>query len=331
MNKLLIGLITIALLITACGDGGEAGPQKQVNPFISGNAALNMYLQEGLPPPEVYDQNTFPFSVGLVVENVGEHDILADDFFQVRLENLQASLFGVDLAANPDAFVIDRDNALLGQKKNPLDGTTVPGQIDHMIFEDLNYQTTMQGMQAFPFRVKACYDYENNAVALLCFKERTIENAQDVGLCTLNGDKIVYNSAGPIHVTAVRQNSMGSPYVISTTLVFEHVGTGEFFNPNVPTTEDDPCNADVTNPNKYYVDVELNMQGDATIDCTRLEHGNSGSLKFYQGAPQTLTCKITGADEGTPIYQAALDIKMNYRYSEFIEDQFMVRHVPIAN
>lgn len=319
MKKGILLLVLVA--IAACTGGQTAGPDIGT-PFIGGNAGLNLYLQNGLPPPTVFDGGTHPFAIGVVMENIGEADVgvgTINPFFQLRLEGLLPANFGITDAD----LVQDIDILLRGAQKN-FDGTILPGEIFNSVYQPLNFQPNLQGNQVHPFRIVACYDYTNFATGMLCMKDDILENIQDSTICTLTGPKPIANSGGPLHVTELIQNPMDANK-LQVNLKIEHVGTGEFYG----REDGETCNPSVRNLNKYEVEMTVNTDDpNANIICYRLGGGNSGLLTMYQGAAQIVTCIIEGSQSSARVYQEALNVKLAYRYGEFIEDRFIVQAVP---
>lgn len=316
------GILLVLLVTIAACAGGQPVQQSMEAPFIGGNAGLNLYLQNGLPPPTVFDSGSDAFAIGVVLENIGETDIgpgTDNPFLQLRLEGLLPSNFGLT-----DADLIQNVGIpLLGAKKN-FDGTVLPGQIHNAIYTPLSFQPDLQGNQVHPYRIVACYDYANFATTTLCMKNDTLETVQDSTLCTLTGPKPVANSGGPIHVTEVVQNPM-APNKVQVSLKVEHVGTGEFYG----REDGEECNPSVRNANKYELEMTLNTDDDnALITCYRLGEGNSGTLTLFSGAPQVVTCVIEGSSSSARVYQQSLNVELDYRYGEFIEDQFIVQAIP---
>jgi len=71
MNTKFVYLAIMLVFVAACTSGENQGNNIE-DPFIGGNAALNMFLQNGVPPPTVFDGGSNPFAIGLVMENIGE-------------------------------------------------------------------------------------------------------------------------------------------------------------------------------------------------------------------------------------------------------------------
>lgn len=318
-NYAFAALIVSLLLLAGCGGGGQENTL--VDPFIGGNIAINTYLQNGAPPPTVYDGGKFPFAVNVVVENVGEADIgqgTENPYMTARLEGINPVNFGVtDAALNK--VLQERIN---GAHKN-FDGTILGGMVTNFVFEGLNFQSRLQGNDLVTLRGTICYDYSNTATSQLCFKDDIIENVQDATLCSLTGERPVHNSGGPVHITHVIQNPLG-PNRVQVNFVLEHVGPGEFYGRD----SNENCNPSVRNTNKYKIDVLVDVQDPgATIQCYRLNNADRGTVVLYNGAPQTITCTIQGSSTQR-IYTDTMVIKTFYRYGQFIEQPIVIQAVP---
>lgn len=322
MNKLALAVLLCASLVLAgCTAEGQA-PNSIVDPFIGGNVGLNLYLQNGAPPPQVFDGGKFPFAVNIVVENVGESDIgpgTRNPYVSARLEGINPNTFGLT-AADLEQDLME---PIRGARKN-FDGTIIGGLIANFVFEGLNFQGKLQGNDLLTIRGTVCYDYENIATTQVCFKDDIIENVQDSTLCTLTGEKLVHNSGGPVHVTQVIQNPLGENRV-QVNFVIEHVGPGEFYG----RAADESCNPSVRNTNKFRADVTVEMEDDsAIVQCYRFSSSNAGTITLYNGAPQTITCTIEGASPGSRVYTDTMTIVSKYRYGQFIEQPIVIQSLP---
>jgi hypothetical protein len=318
----LLPLIALSLIVLAgCGTGGQTG--QLTDPFIGGNIALNLYLQNGAPPPQVYDGGKTPFAANIVIENVGEADIgpgTDNPYVTTRIEGILPSLFGVTDADLSQTL----QERVSGAHKN-FDGTILGGQPANFVFDRLNFQGKLQGNQPFTLRGTVCYDYSNLATTTLCLKNDILENVQDSTICTLTGQKLIYNSGGPLQVTNVVQNPLSSNKVQFNFMV-EHVGPGEFYG----RSDSESCNPSVRNTNKYVVDIEVTSQDtSSTVTCYRLNNGASGRVTMYNGQPQQLSCTITRSTAtNARVYEVPVTIKTKYRYGQFIEQAILVQSVP---
>ena len=320
--KLHIAIMLVAVLLLGCaGTGGTTNTI--TDPFIGGNIAVNLYLQNGAPPPQIYDGGKFPFGVNIVVENVGESDIgpnTDNPYVTTRLEGLLPANFGV--TDNDLKLVLaERVN---GAHKN-FDGTILGGQVTNFVFPQLNFQGRLQGNDMVTMRGVFCYDYSNIATTQICMKDDILENVQDSTLCSLTGEKKVHNSGGPIHITNVVQNPL-SANKIQMNFIVAHVGPGEFYG----RTAEENCNPSVRNTNKYVVELEVtpSQNSGSVVECYRLGNANKGTVTLYSGAPQTISCTVTHADTNARVYTDIVTIKSRYRYGQFIEQPIVIQAVP---
>jgi len=325
-NKVLIILTAIIalFLVTSCAPGKEEVNLAQ--PYVGGTVGLNTYLIEGMPPAMIQDAGISRFAVGVALENMGEADVgpgTDNPFVMVRLEGINPEQFGVTDADIQKVL----DSPLRGARRN-FDGTIFPGELTTVSFEPLNYLPDIHGNTQFTIRADVCYDYETLSTTMICIKDDVLENIQDTSICSLTGEKLPQNSGGPLHITSVVENPMAENKV-QVNFVIEHVGIGEFFG-RPEAGEEEKCDFSVRNFNKYYVDVEVEPLSDSgmTISCSRFGGSNKGRVKLYQGAPTTISCTIerTRPSAGR-VYQDLLNIKLRYRYGQFIETPIIVQDV----
>lgn len=316
---ILIGL----LLLSSCQTQKKSDKLDITQAFIGGNVGLNVFLLEGLPPPVVYDKATYPFGVGVTIENVGEADVgpgTPNPFVRVRLEGINPTEFGTT-----DAQVVQDLAVPLRSAKRNFDGTILPGEVTTAVFQPLNYLPDLRGNQEFTIRADTCYDYTNLATAKVCIKDEVLENIQDDSICSLVGEKNPQNSGGPVHITSLVENPLADNK-IQISFVVEHIGKGEFFgrDPN------EICDFSVRNFNKFFVDVVIRPLAapDLLVTCTRFGGTNQGRLKLFQGAPATIQCVIERIGPSKRrIYQEVMEIELRYRYGQFIETPVLVQDV----
>lgn len=320
MNKYFVPVAFAMLLLAGCADNNQQN--SIVDPFIGGNNGLNLFLQNGAPPPQVFDGGKFPFAVNVVVENVGETDIgpgTQNPYVTARIEGINPTGFGVTSAQLHQVL----NEPIRGARKN-FDGTIIGGLVANFVFEGLNYQGKLQGNDLITLRGTVCYDYENYATTQVCFKNDIIENVQDSTICTLTGEKLVHNSGGPLHVGQVIQNPLGQNK-IQVNFVLQHVGPGEFYG----RTAEEDCNPSVRNTNKFKIDVDVTVDDPNTVvQCYRLNNAGSGRITLYNNAPQTITCTIVGGSAESRVYTDNLKIRLRYRYGQFIEQPLVVQALP---
>jgi len=314
--------ITATLLITGCPNP-DTGPDL-AQTYIGGTVGLNAYLIEGMPPPMIHDSGTFPFGVGVALENQGEADVgpgTDNPYVMVRLEGINPEQFGTTDSAVRKVL----DMTVRGARRN-FDGSMFPGEITTVSFEPLVYGPDIHGNTQFTIRADICYDYETYSTSTICIKDDVLENIQDTSICSLSGEKFPQNSGGPLQITSVVENPMAENKV-QVNFVIEHVGIGEFFG----REDGEICDFSVRNFNKYYVDIEVEPLSDSgmTITCSRFPGGgNQGRIKLYQGAPTTVSCTLerTRPSAGR-VFQDLLNIRLRYRYGQFIETPIIIQDV----
>ena len=242
----------------------------------------------------------------------------------IRLEGINPEQFGTTDADVKKVIT----SPLAGAKRN-FDGTIFPGEITTATFEPLNYMPDLRGNSQFTIRADVCYDYETIASTTICLKDDVLENIQDTSICALSGEKNPQNSGGPLHISSVIENPMAKDK-IQINFVIEHVGLGEFFGRPTGDDNSEICDFSVRNTNKYYVDVTVDPLQDSgmTVACSRFGGTNQGRIKLYQGAPTTISCTIQRTRASAQrIWQEPLNIKLSYRYGQFIETPILIQDV----
>jgi hypothetical protein len=329
-NFLIILLIVFsAFLISACDNSVKDPRADLTKAFIGGSEGLTPAILEGMPPGLIHDDNSFPFGVGVSIENTGETDVgpgTNNPFVMVRLEGISPDQF----STTDDEIRKVLDVPLRGAERH-FDGTIFPGEITTAIFEPLIFYPNIRGNTERTIRAVLCYDYETLSTTSICIKDDVLENIQDETLCSLQGEKLPQNSGAPLQVTSVVQNPMAENK-IQVSFVIEHVGIGEFFGRPTSGQQDtsEICDFSVRNLNKYNVDVIVEPLSDSgmVISCSRFNGGSSGRIKLYQGAPTTVRCTIerTRASAGR-VFEDLLNVKLLYRYGQFIETPIIIQDV----
>jgi len=321
MKKLLIFTILASLLLlSSCAQIDSEGVDL-TQPFIGGTIGLNAYLLEGLPPPIIQDNSQSTFSIAVVLENQGEADVGVPDnpFVQVTLVGINPQQWSLTDADTVKVLA----QPLRGARKN-FDGTILPGELTTVAFENMMFISNIRGNVQYTLRADICYDYTTVTSSVICIKDDVLENIQDSSLCTLTGEKGARNSGGPLQVTSIVQNPLGQNR-IQVNFVIEHVGFGEFYG----RVDGETCNPSPSNFNKHQVQVILQPLSDPSISitCSRFGGTNQGTIKLFQGAPQTISCTLTTDPDRGRIFQDLLEIELRYRYGQFIETPILVQDV----
>ncbi|MFH1917131.1 MAG: hypothetical protein ABIJ21_07765 [Nanoarchaeota archaeon] len=327
MKYPLLILVLIGLVVTACQDGQQVMTN---NPFIGGAEGLSMDFADGAPPDEIYDSGQFPFSVNVVVENVGENTVLAEEAF-VRLIGINPSTFNVTPA---DMHMYLDDNLRSAAKL--IDGSSVPGDITTFVIPPddppLLYKPNLLGTDEIILRAELCYKYMTKSTTQICIKDQTLDTLNNDKICSVNEMKYPQNWGAPIHISEVREFPQGKNN-IGITFKIEHVGTGLFFDKNdFAKGYDLACDDSITNPNENRLWVKVHFGGESDppqITCPLLKKGSPpyGDIVMFQGQPREITCTIKGDKDGRKIYQGLLSIDLEYTYLNYIEKPVIVRDV----
>lgn len=334
MKAQTIALVFAVVLFTAACQAPE-GPDLG-SPFIGGDKALNLYLQEGMPPAVIYDKSGMPFAIGVAIQNVGEANVgkgTENPNVIFKVEGVNPAQFGLDEVGTVRTL---KDESLDGAKKN-FDGTIFPGGMTTVVYDALEFKPDLRGNNEYTLRVDTCYDYTTYTSTPICIKDQALELVTDSTICTLTGEKFPRNSGGPIHISSLIENPMKDGKV-QVSFTVEHVGTGEFFRRPLPSntlselvvaTNGYPCDHRVTNSNKYDVYVEIKPLDGMDVVCPRFgEKKTEGYVKLYQGQPSVVVCTITPKEAGkSRVYEDILSVNLWYMYSEFIETPMLVQDV----
>lgn len=313
-------IVVVAVLLAACSGGGKDKPNAD-SPYVGGDRGLSMSFVTGAPPPEVYDNNQFPFDIAVKLSNDGEADVRPEDGY--------VQIIGI----NPADFGTTQENlkkpipAYLKRSRKNFEGSVLLGDIAIAEFPQLKYIPNVVGNFNGPIiRANACYNYATRASSKICVKPDLLSNIDNQEICALSGNKIVSNSGGPIHITSVNQNPLGSSK-IQVQFVIEHTGGANerFFKP------DTDCLDRPTNPDRDVVFVEvLSDVAGATAQCSGFNGasaaGNSGFVKLFDGAPRTIICSYDIANVNSE-FEELLEIGVRYRYYQYIETPVLVRDV----
>lgn len=319
-NILIIGFVLASMMILAgCGAGNEVGPSR--TPFVGGANGLVMSFVEGAPPAEVFDDGQFPFSINVRIENLGEHDVEPSDGY-IEITGIEAQEFN----KQPGDLRQDIPYRIGKVTKTP-QGTIIIGDTIIAEFNELNFMRNIRGnWDGARIRANLCYNYETEATTAVCLKRDMLTNIDTREICSLSGQKQVFNSGAPIQVTKVTQAPLGSDK-IQVQFEVSHVGSqhDRFYK------LDTDCDDRTTNldKNKVYINVETDINGNYA-QCSGLEGGQSGSnegfITLHGGSPRIVICtyevgEISGA------FERQINVKLGYRYYQFIERNLLIKDV----
>jgi hypothetical protein len=327
MKKILFALLAFSLLLFGC-TGGDSKVPERTNPFVGGIQAFSMEFVNGMPPEYIFDNGGYDFGIGLRLKNTGEYDISASEGY-IEIIGINPKDFG---KSNQNDLKKILPNDISGAKKN-FDGTILAGGETIVEFGDLKYLPNLNGNTGVKIRANLCFDYTTMTSTQICVKKDLLSNKEaEAEICQLSGDKIPKNSGGPIHITKVTENPMGSDK-IQISFIIQHVGThpGAIF---FKYTEDE-CDTSITNTNKYKVHIDITSDVDGKKpSCNGLEDaadGNSeGFITLFDGQPRTVTCQIDTSSVDS-VYEDLLEINLKYKYMMAIEKPLEIKDVSTDN
>lgn len=321
MRKYTIVLIVLlGVLVSACSGDGKDKPSPD-NPYVGGDRGLVMGFVTGAPPPEVYDDNQFPFDIAVKISNEGETDVRPEDGY-MEIVGINPADFGTTQAGLKKPLP-----AYMKRSRKNFEGTVLLGDIAILEFPQLKYVPDVVGNFNGPIvRANICYNYATRASSKVCVKPDLLSNIDNQEICALSGNKVVSNSGGPIHITSVKQEPLGSSK-IQVQFVIEHVGGADerFFKP------DTDCLDRPTNPDRDTVFVEvLSDVAGVIAQCSGFNGvttaGNAGFVKLFDGAPRTIICSFDIAQVNSE-FEELFEVGVRYRYYQYIETPILVRDV----
>jgi len=332
---LIITLFSELLFFTSCSCSvrqSEPLPL-EVGGFVGGTTGLAINVMDGAPPSVIQDAGLTPFSVIVALENAGETDVgLGTDnpLVFARLAGIMYPNFGLT-----EQTAVKTLDARLASAKRNFDDTIMPGEINYIGFDNLFYKPNVFESFALTLRAEVCYDYETRATTKFCMKKDVLEAWEDISICTLRGPKPVGNSGAPVHITNVEEAPINNK-TVQINFVIEHVGNGVFFYRHQPQDLYDACVFDDLNPNIYKLEVFVEpIQKDTyNITCLRLDNhlpggGAYGTVRMFRGAPLIISCFVSRTTPmSVRLYEDMLDIRLRYRYGEFIEIPILIQGHP---
>lgn len=312
-------LLIASLVLIGCTTDADPNNRGFVNPYIGGIRGLEIEFAQNSPPSEIFDNKESPFNVVIQVRNVGETSLGPNDGYIV-LSGISPSEFGVSSSD------MRREIPIMRAAERLSDGTIIPGDIDVVEFPEMVYQQDIQGNFNTQIRASVCYNYETRSTTSVCLKAEAIDGLNLNDICQVNSDRQVANSGGPIQLSSVRESSQGRDRImVSYTLTNKGYPNEYFFKPGTD------CDRSSTNRdrNVVYVEVEPIDNNRLNADCTGFiggGRGNSGYVELFGGSPRTISCTfdLTSVDSD---FEARSNVKIQYRYMQFIEKQILVKDV----
>ena len=295
-NKVALASFFMVLMLAA-GCNHEPGPTTGSSTgFVGGSEALELSFIEGSPPTEVTDklegEEGFPFDVTLVMENVGEYDILPTQTMFITMSGFFPGDFSIN---NPDRELLieypgSGDGIFEGVKQDS-DGNPIQGKIAYIRFPESSdleflYREPIPASTPLPFRVEVCYPYETEVVSDLCLMDDL--TSRDQPICSPSGARKVSNSGGPVHISSVTQSVAGKHKILLRFEV-EKVGKSDLFY-----YESRRCENNFRNRDRLLVEIDTGLEG---LSCAGLIGGaglGSSNPSLYNGWSGDVILKADG-------------------------------------
>ena len=307
MKKLYFFAAIIALIFLI-GCTGEGEQIEITSPFIGGTTGVVSEFVD--MRTEVFDGGRDPFDIVLKLENKGEAEVPKENI-RVKLSGINPAEFG---KLEEDMTAMPQDDLTATRKDTQ--GNILPGAPVFVEFKELNHITPITGGQIeLPLRANMCYLYKTQAVSKICVRENILNPAAG-GICEINEDKPIFNSAGPIQFANFKESARAKDKVgFSFELI--NAGTGDVYGKNTLCDT-----AERQNKNSVYVKVESNMAG---LSCTGLEtKGRSaeGYTTLFDGK-KIITCTQTISTRTD--FEQLITLEAQYDYEEYMQTTLTVK------
>ena len=328
-------LICLILIVSACKKSGAATTGAPRTPFLGGTAGLTVNFEEGSPPPEVTDTESFGFNVIVRLKNDGEHKIQRDNV-KVNLVGFDPADFGQTFDELKDAEPQDD----LDAKKRDAEGNIVDGTTTYVTFPKSGgdfIPTKFPGNTPFTFRADVCYNYETLAISKLCILKDMI-NIRDDSICRPSGTgtsgRTVYSSSGPVQVQNFRQTVVGKDKI---SFSFDIVLTGSvdvFFSKDERTPSggfDTAC----PRAAKARREIENNVGVEITeipvdpifssLKCSGLDSESSGTVRMINNK-RTIVCTADLVQDRLDL-EKNVGVRLKYNIFDNKEMEVLVKHL----
>ena len=336
MNKkfyVLALLVCLLLLVSACkSKSGAATGGAPRTPFIGGTAGITINFEEGNPPPEVTDDETFGFRAILRLKNDGEFKVVKDKV-KINLVGFDPADFGATLS---DVRGQVPEDDLLATKRDA-EGNIVEGTTTFAGFPKGDFDFSpkkFSGNTEFTYRVEMCYDYKTTANTKLCILRDQINIVVD-SLCRPDTGKPIYSTAAPVQVVNFRQSVAGKNKIVFT-FDISLSGNVDIFRDNVDTTPASGFDAACPKEPRARRVVENNVKVTVTtippsdplvtnIKCGGLDSSDVGVVRLVNGR-RTVTCT---ADLNVDRLDAekVVEITLEYNVLDVKETNVIVKHL----
>jgi hypothetical protein len=315
MKKIIFVLMLIAtLIISGCGGGDTSTTTSSGNPYVGGTSSVNIKFEEGAPPNEVYAGNQYPFEIIVDLDNNGEYDINKNEL-EVKLIGIEPTLFGKSAGDLTKKSTED----LYGAKKDS-EGNTIAGSQTIIEFANLKYITDLDAaITDLPIKADVCFKYVNKARGQICIKKDVLDTKKS-DICTINEDKTVDNSGGPIQITNIKETALGQSK-IAFSFTVKQVGT----DGSVYRHDTNLCTEDREHENKVHLKLTAEQ---LAMSCTGLTldagSSTSGLVNLGINGERIVRCVVDVSQIATD-YEKSIGFEMTYDYKKHASTTLTIR------
>ena len=295
-------LLFAALLVSACGTGGEETPAAVTGGKVPGTDSVVATFLNNAPPREIfYDSGASDgFQVILKLENLGEYTIPGEKL-KVKLSGFHKESFTDkdDKLELSLAEAQDGDETISLSRTRNINGQIIKGIAQEITFPqtdggregsgDFVYKGALAGggVQKYPIKAEICYPYQTEVSTSICLVEDSLAYEKEHS-CDPDGSREIQNDAAPVKVTSLTQSVGGKD---KTVLNFEisKVGPGDIYLPG--SEDENQCglvNGTLKNvkfKNKIKVNVNTGVED---LKCSGLSKKKTGTAPGIQEGQITL-------------------------------------------
>lgn len=313
-----LGLFVVFSGCTTSTSGNSKQDGFSLSSFNGGNLGLVESFQS-MTPSKVRDQGTQPFSIGLIVTNKGEANVLAG--------TAHLSLTGFD----PTTFGLKNSSKALyylkGVKK--IGSNVISGGRELITFSNLLYNSSVVS-GSIPIKIYAnlCYPYKTIVVALICVKPNTVSSVnKKAEICSISGVKPLSNSGAPVQISDFQEYPYGKNSVqFQFNIIKSPKSLGTVYQTG---SLDNNCNIDGNSPassealfkqDKISYFVNTSIPG---LNCEQTG-GNNNTITLSSGS-YTVTCIQN--TKGQQSYVKPISIVLKYDYLNRISKIINIEHI----
>lgn len=303
-------VIASLLLLTACNNTKST---TSTSGFIGGTDGLVASFVENEPPAKVFDANTNPFRISLMLENKGEYNVQPSQVL-TTIDSIDYSAFQI---SNPN----QKNPSRIAGTTRDTSGKALAGDKTTDISYEASYKNPVPAPQPFTIGMNICYQYQTQSITKTCLRKDVTSRPSPRDVCKIEDARLVSGSGAPIQVTSISERPSGRNQ-IALVVEVTNKGPGEVYDPsflNKGTCVTDPS---PTVQNRVKAKIYF-PDGAPSIKCTQFNNGNEGTLRLVQET-QRFDCIVDTTNLQTTTFEKAVTIQLDYVYKDYISQQVIV-------